>query len=921
MLRATPFALAVVLACALTAPAQDAPRDGSWREGFEGPRPRLGFLESDGAYRIDSQECVPGAHSGYQCEQLRLQLAQGTKCYVGLPVPAARVIDELAATIWVKCDRAGPQLMARLTLPRTTDPRTGKPASVLVAGGIYQDAGRWQALRIAGIPDQMTRAARALQGELGPQALIDTREAVVDYIVLNVHSGPGRMAVWVDDLALTGIVTADAAGGVAGTSPSEQAPTADAARSTAARRPDVRCQGSQLVVNGRPAFVRAIQYQGEPLEFLSRLGFNAVQVAGTPTAELLTEAARAGLWVIGPPPDLGRNPASGPFGPIGPQWDSVLAWDLGQGLCGPQFDWFCEQAKLLRQTDRGPHSHSRPILCDPLTDCRAFTRYADILRPSRRPIGSTLELADYGVWLRERPRLTRPGMPLWATIQTQPLPEYVAQAEALAPGTAPRAGVSLEQLRLLAYQGVAFGSRGLLFESRSRLDAQDVETRRRAMSLELVNLELGLMEPWAAGGSLVATIPGGEGARAAPPVVAGLLQTPMARLLLPVWMSRGAQFATGQSAARNLAFVVPGVPPAHDAYEVTPAGLQRLDQRRVARGVRVTLPDFGVASMIVFAAEPVVLRSLHEGIARTAERAARLQQDLAQMKLMRVEQLQQQMTAIQASHAHGPQYVALARQALQQAEAALRDGQFEKTYRTAEHGMRPLRLLERAYWEQAVAGQSPTASPLTADVGTLPQQAWLMHRLRGATWSANVLPAGDCEDVEKMRAAGWRLSQHPAPGVKVSGELAPGNAHAGNFGLRMAAQGDDPRSPPELLESPAIWLATPPVDVPLGAVVRIHGWVRVPAPITGSVDGLMIFDSLAGPGLAARLDAPPSSAGAAGSGAWQEFTLYRAVRPESSLDGRAGKLVVTFVLTGLGEAWVDDVTIEWAMLGSDKVTR
>ena len=93
-----------------------------------------------------------------------------------------------------------------------------------------------------------------------------------------------------------------------------------------------------------------------------------------------------------------------------------------------------------------------------------------------------------------------------------------------------------------------------------------------------------------------------------------------------------------------------------------------LRQRRVARGVRVTLPDFGVASMIVFAAEPVVLRSLHEGIARTAERAARLQQDLAQMKLMRVEQLQQQMTALQASHAHGPQYVALARQALHAAE-------------------------------------------------------------------------------------------------------------------------------------------------------------------------------------------------------------------------------------------------------------
>ncbi len=214
-----------------------------------------------------------------------------------------------------------------------------------------------------------------------------------------------------------------------------------------------------------------------------------------------------------------------------------------------------------------------------------------------------------------------------------------------------------------------------------------------------------------------------------------------------------------------------------------------------------------------------------------------------------------------------------------------------------------------------MAGQSPTASPLSVDEGTLPQHAWLIERLRGATWSANALAAGDCEDVEKMRAAGWRLSQHPAEGVKVSGEVVPGNTHSGTYSLRMAAQGAEPRSPPDLLESPGIWLTTPAIEVPIGAVVRVHGWVRVPAPITGSVDGLMIFDSLAGPGLAARLDVPHTAdGGLPGSGTWQEFTLYRAVRPEASLNGRTGTLVVNFVLTGLGEAWVDDVTIEWTRL-------
>ena len=65
--------------------------------------------------------------------------------------------------------------------------------------------------------------------------------------------------------------------------------------------------------------------------------------------------------------------------------------------------------------------------------------------------------------------------------------------------------VSPEQIRLLAYTAVAAGSRGLVFASDSPLDAADPDTRQRAMALELLNLELGLIEPWAAAGSLVAT--------------------------------------------------------------------------------------------------------------------------------------------------------------------------------------------------------------------------------------------------------------------------------------------------------------------------------------------------------------------------------------------------------------------------------
>ena len=68
----------------------------------------------------------------------------------------------------------------------------------------------------------------------------------------------------------------------------------------------------------------------------------------------------------------------------------------------------------------------------------------------------------------------------------------------------------------------------------------------------------------------------------------------------------------------------------------------------------------------------------------------------------------------------------------------------------------------------------------------------------------------------------------------------------------------------------------------------------MPTPIKGSPDGLLILDSLGGEALASRVTASPE---------WKEFTAYRIA------DG-SRTFTLTFALTGLGEAWIDDVSIE-----------
>jgi len=73
-----------------------------------------------------------------------------------------------------------------------------------------------------------------------------------------------------------------------------------------------------------------------------------------------------------------------------------------------------------------------------------------------------------------------------------------------------------------------------------------------------------------------------------------------------------------------------------------------------------------------------------------------------------------------------------------------------------------------------------------------------------------------------------------------------------------------------------------------------EGQVRIPSPLTGSVDGLMVYDSEAGRSLASRFGA---------TNGWEQFTMYRGA-------SRSGQIHLTFELTGLGEVWIDDVTIE-----------
>lgn len=847
------------------------------REAFEDATPSFAPLAADTQFQTRCHARVQdNSHSGQGSEFIEIAALHGTYVYYGMPVGPAAVIADLKPSIWVKAPRGGVQLLARVILPHAPHPKTGEPLHVLVRGDIYRQAGTWQRLQLYDLPQLAERQARLLR--LEHQTNVDTKGAYLDQIVINVFSAPGINQVWIDDLELPGLVEP--------TRPAVELANwqQPQARSTQRKVREVHRSGMQLLVDGKPIFPRIIEHRGEPLAMLRQLGFTGVKLHQPPSRAILEEAAAADMWIVCPPPAPQSDGRSLTVANIGPEYEPVLVWDLGENLTGGEFDRLAQWAELVRRADR---HLNRPLMCDALTDLRLYSRHVDLLRPFRRPLGSSLELVDYLTWLRERPRLARPGTPIWSTIQTQPNQAVIDQVRLLDP-SAPAPALRSEQLQLLVYTAVAAGARGLVFESQQSLEGDDPPTKARRALLELLNLELELIEPWVSSGTLVTTLTSPDGE-----IRATLLQLQRSRLLLPLWLKRGAQYSTGQSASNGVSLIVPGVPDSNQAFEILPTSLRPVDHKRVAGGVRVTLPEFGLASAVLLTQDPLEITSMSRSVARHSERSAQLLTEIAQARLAEAEQLGRQLG--QAGQQVHLAWISAAHGKVKAAQAALASKQWELAYLEAARAMRPLRVMERHYWDAAwQQGGAVVADPLLVSGTTFPGHWAFVHRLNSVKVGSNRLAGGDCENRERMVASGWKHVQHPQDGLESSAELVPGTPHSGRFSLRMRVWPQDAENPPELVESPPIWITSAPAEVKAGELVRIRGYVRVPAPVVGNVDGLMVIDSLAGPALAERIALAEQ---------WREFTLYR-VAP------RDEAMTVTFALTGIGEAWIDDVTIE-----------
>ncbi len=835
-------------------------------------------------------------------EQIFFQCGSGTKILVSHPVPAAFVISELTPSLRIKATRNGIRLMARVVLPHSDSSGDGQPTTTMLAGPEYTSAGQWQTLSFTEdqIKQLLEQQIWVLRHEYGPQVSI--QNAYVDQVILNLYTSRGTSTVAIADVKTTGVASADAIakqvavhGAIA--DDGKLAITDNDVRpagyelATERQKSLVVRNGSVLEIQGTPFFPRIVQHNGEPFEFLKSIGFNTLQLRASATGDQLATAKNLDMWIVCPaPPSAGVE--SIPF-----SYDRVLAWSVGEKSTGRDLDNIQQSVHEIRQSDL---REGRPIVADIRSHWNAISNEVDIVSIGVQPIGSSFIASGYSDWIRQRGEAISSSKPIWVDIQTQFPTRITNQITAITAGLPPLP-LEPQQLKFLVYEAISGGVRGLRFLSHERLDNNDPMTLLRALTLRWLMRHVRQLEPWPLGGALMGEIDTNDRR-----LKVTALKTNRSRLLLIERPTHHEQHWAGDVPPETIAFRDSGASFTDRVYQISEAGVIPISSEREPLGIQIKIEDCPFSAAVVMTQDSLVLnRITNLSSAQPGEKSTLdLHTELTRQWIAILQLIDGQLSRINKKSS-------LASGALNESVNLLR---LAADMQAKDSPSISLKHLEQADERLAFARrellteplgqfQSKTSSPLLLHPSLAPLHWQLAERLTRSNWNPNSLAGGDFEDLRHLTDNGWTNQRNDDDSIKTQVDLSKLAAADGAFGLRLSVTSTDNRQ--RLIQSTPVWITSGKVPVRAGQLVRIHGWVNVPNTIVGSHDGLMITDSLGGFELAERI---PFTNG------WQEFTLYRGASKNTDV-------TITFALTGIGEAMVDEVTVRTIDLQNSKAAK
>lgn len=858
----------------------------------------LGFEQSTTTWKLRDTDCKldksawaqrrtsEEKHTGLRCEQFHFQTGPGAKIMVAQSIEPSVLIPELQPEIWLKANRAGVQLLARVVIPNSQAPDNKGPVKVMIEGPKYTDVGNWQQLSFGSGKESLNQLFQdqlwLLRTKFGPQ--IDPADAFIDLIVLNLYTGPGMCDVWVDDLRVSGAV--NAANHVAETIEDAPKPVPNPVRLTSRQEIGtqdslVRFDGNIMEVGGQPFFAKVIQHNGEAFEWLQQIGFNVIELRAPATPEQLQMAGQLDLWLICPPPsNVGLTP-------IGDEFDRVLAWTAGRNLTGRDFDNVQQLVKEIRQAD--PRK-GRPIVADVRSHWVDYGQAVDILSTQLDPIGGGFILNGYSQWLAQRQQLAGKTTPIWAGIPTE-LPQDILTQVAALSDSVPPTPLEAQQLEFAVYEALGGGARGLRFLSRNRLDATDPVTTLRLQTLKWINIRVLQCEPWGAGGAVAGVLPLND-----PQLKVTALQTQRARLLLIQRPTQFEQWSAGDVPVQKISFVDVGASATDRAYWMAPSGMIPLPISNLHGGSQIEIEHCPPLALVAITDSPVVVNRLANCYrAPDGQTFSQLRSEIVRNWLAIIQLIDREMGRIGRNGSAAAGAINEAITLLQRAEAMSVASNSLTADEYIDQAEQRLALAAKQLLAEGRAPfRSAAASPLLVHPSLVVNHYQLAARLGQANWMPNALAGGDFENLQHMVNNGWINRRTEDESISTQVELSPSAAVGGGFGLSMSANSS--RQGTDVVESAPVWITSGNIPVKAGQTLRIHGWAKLAAPLRGSIEGITIIDSLGGPSLAERITR---------SDQWEEFSLYRGVSAD-------GNLNITFALTGLGTAYVDEVTVRIA---------
>jgi hypothetical protein len=900
------------------------------RNGFE---TKIGWAKGgfdaandETAHRIDDRE----PHNGRGAEYIELDAKQGSYIHYVYPVGKAPISEELRAGLWLRGNRTGMQVMARIVLPKERDPNNvDYVMTTYITGDTYQQAGQWQLLEI-GRPVALAKQQQQLMNAKLNRNM-DFTGAYIDALVLNLYAGPGPTKVWIDDLEIGPVTPGSPVAAI----PDNNNPAKMV--SIPRRNSTVDFNANRLTVGNKRMLFRAVRYTDTMLPVLRNAGFNTVCFDRNVNPAQLKEAAELGLWIV---PELRIMSDDGLA--LSPEEitkqvqrdadnDSILFRRINGILAFEQATTVSRATQIARGADP-----AHPIAADVWDGLMPYSRSINMVGVHRFPLMTTLEIPKYREWLENRRKLANPGIFTWTWIQTH-LPDWYSELlyhqNALAEFREP-VGPQPEQIRLLAYTALASGSKGLAYWS-DRFLADSHQGRDRLLCCALLNQEMDMME------QMLVTVDDAPQwiDTSSIDIKAAVLRCNQGVLVIPIWQGKSSQLVPGQASAAKLTITVPQVPKTSQAWEVSPGDVRGLKTERVDNGVRITLPEFGLTSMIVFTSDTNLMGRFQDQSRAMRQVAAERTHDMAFYEYEKVVKIQGQLEQMGATIPDANALLADSKRRLQKSKQLWNARNFSEAYHEAQRALRPVRILMRAQWEKAVRGlDTPVASPFAVSFYTLPKHWEFMAQVRKSSVGVNLLRGGDFELVADRKQETWRPDRQSLDDVELIAERvtelnvprvevkelkpitkdskkeeremeekkkenakktppstkAPELPVEGKQCAMLQIKPHNGKTAPPALERTMMALISPDVKLPPGTLVQVSGWVNIPSPITASPDGALMFDSAGGEPLAIRLTDPTP---------WKKFSVFRRV-PAS------GTINVTLALTGIGTVYFDDIRIE-----------